>query len=599
MRSAYLLSAAALALVVAGCASRQAGLDKGDRDEVVVTGQKIGDVAANDASAPSPEPQAIPAPPPPPPPALSAPVAGDIRGFKIARRDPSQASPSSQRMRMGNASAYGRAWVAPVIVPADPGRERYDGKDVSPVKLTATEPVSTFSVDVDTGAYANSRRFLSGGQMPPRDAVRSEELVNYFRYDYPLPTSREAPFSVTTDLAATPWNPATRLLRIGLRGYDLARNSRPPANLVFLVDVSGSMAGADRLPLVKTAMAGLADKLSPQDRVSIVVYAGASGLVLPATADKQQIRDALERLSAGGSTAGGAGLQLAYQVARDNFIKGGVNRILLATDGDFNVGVSDTKSLIRMVEQQRDGGITLTTLGFGRGNYNEALMEQVANHANGNYAYIDSALEAEKVLGEQMSSTLFTIAKDVKIQVEFNPAQVAQYRLLGYENRALREEDFDNDRIDAGEIGAGHQVTAIYEIVPTGAKGWIAPRRYEAGEGPAAMIGKGSELAFVKLRYKLPDGTTSKLIERAVPGALLARAAAPRGDMAFAVAVAAFGQKLRGDPLLGTYSYAQIAALGGGQRDFWRQEFGRLVGVAGSLDARRPEAEAQTGAGGQ
>ncbi|HUQ12654.1 MAG TPA: von Willebrand factor type A domain-containing protein, partial [Novosphingobium sp.] len=330
------------------------------------------------------------------------------------------------------------AYIPSVVVPADPVRERYDGEDVSPVKLTAAEPVSTFSVDVDTGAYANSRRFLTQGQLPPRDAVRSEELINYFRYDYPLPSTRTAPFSVSTDVALSPWNPATRLLRIGLRGYDLACGARPPANLVFLVDVSGSMASADKLPLVKTALAGLADELRPQDKVSIVVYAGAAGLVLPATADPREIRDALDRLSAGGSTAGGAGLQLAYQVARDNFIEGGVNRILLATDGDFNVGVSDPKALIRMVEQQRDGGITLTTLGFGQGNYNEALMEQVADHGNGNYAYIDSALEAKKVLGEQMSSTLFTIAKDVKIQVEFNPTQVSQYRLLGYENRALR-----------------------------------------------------------------------------------------------------------------------------------------------------------------
>jgi len=587
MRSAYLISAAALALVVAGCATRQASLDKGGLDKVVVTGSRVGEVAANNAAVPSSEPSALPAPPPPP-------VSADTRGFKLSRSP--NAGPGIRAKTVG--SARQSAWVAPVIVPSDPGSERYDGKDVSPVKLTASEPVSTFSVDVDTGAYANSRRFLSAGQMPPRDAVRSEELVNYFRYDYPLPASRATPFSVTTDLAATPWNPATRLLRIGLRGYDLARNSRPPANLVFLLDVSGSMSSADKLPLVKTAMAGLADKLSPQDRVSIVVYAGATGLVLPATADKRHIRDALERLSAGGSTAGGAGLQLAYQVARDNFIQGGVNRILLATDGDFNVGVSDTKALIQMVEQQRDGGITLTTLGFGEGNYNEALMEQVADHANGNYAYIDSALEAEKVLGEQMSSTLFTIAKDVKIQVEFNPAQVAQYRLLGYENRALREEDFDNDRIDAGEIGAGHQVTAIYEIVPTGAKGWIAPRRYEVGEAPVTASRSG-ELAFVKLRYKLPDGTTSKLIERAVPGSLLARANAPRGDMAFAVAVAAFGQKLRGDPLLGTFSYPQIAALAGSQQDFWRQEFGRLVGVAGSLDAGRAGAGAESSAGGR
>jgi Ca-activated chloride channel homolog len=433
--------------------------------------------------------------------------------------------------------------------------------------------------------------------LPPRDAVRSEELVNYFRYDYPLPTSTDAPFSVTTDVALTPWNPQTRLLRIGLRGYDLARSSRAPANLVFLVDVSGSMDSPDKLPLVKTALAGLADELRPHDRVSIVVYAGAAGLVLPATSDGRAIREGLERLSAGGSTAGGAGLQLAYQVARDNFIRGGVNRILLATDGDFNVGVSDTKALIRMVEEQRDNGITLTTLGFGQGNLNDAMMERVADHGNGNYAYIDSALEARKVLGEQMASTLFTIAKDVKVQVEFNPALVAQYRLLGYENRALREEDFANDLVDAGEIGAGHQVTALYEIVPTGAKGWIEPRRYgDRPDGPARA--PGSELAYVKLRYKLPGGTASKLIERAVPAAVLSGAAPPRGDMAFAVAVAAFGQKLRGDPLLGTMSYPRIAALAEGQRDFWRQEFGKLVAIAGSLDARRSDPSAVGGAGG-
>jgi Ca-activated chloride channel family protein len=489
------------------------------------------------------------------------------------------AAVSSQAMR-------GKAYIPSVVVPSDPGRERYDGKEVSPVHLASRDPVSTFSFDVDTGAYANSRRFITQGQLPPSDAVRSEELINYFRYDYPLPATRDTPFSVTTDVAVTPWNPATRLLRIGLRGYDLPRESRPPANLVFLVDVSGSMAPADKLPLVRTALAGLADELSPRDKVSIVVYAGAAGLVLPATHDKRDILSALERLNAGGSTAGGAGLQLAYQVARDNFVPGGVNRILLATDGDFNVGVTDTKALISMVEKERDAGITLTTLGFGEGNYNEALMEQVADHGNGNYAYIDSALEARKVLAEQMSSTLFTIAKDVKIQVEFNPAQVSQYRLIGYENRALREEDFDNDRVDAGEIGASHQVTAIYEIVPAGARGWVAERRY--GDGPAAEPGsaRGSELAFVKLRYKLPDGDTSRLIERAVPASLLATAATPRGDMAFATAVAAFGQKLRGDPLLGGISYARIAQLAGGQRDFYRQEFAKLVSLAGSLDSR-------------
>jgi len=471
--------------------------------------------------------------------------------------------------------------VPPVMVAQDPGRERYDGKEVSPVKITRAEPVSTFSVDVDTGSYANTRRFLTQGQMPPRDAVRTEELINYFRYNYPLPDSREAPFSITTDLAASPWNPDTQLMRIGLRGYDLARKGRPASNLVFLVDVSGSMSSEDKLPLVKASLAGLAGQLGPRDKVSIVVYAGAAGLVLQPTNNESEIRAALDRLSAGGSTAGGAGLQLAYNIARDNFIEGGVNRILLATDGDFNVGVSDTKALIEMVERERDAGITLTTLGYGTGNYNEAMMEQIADHGNGNYAYIDSALEARKVLGEQMEATLFTIAKDVKIQVEFNPALVSQYRLLGYENRALREEDFENDLVDAGDIGAGHQVTAIYEIVPVGAKGWIAPRRYEDAL-PEAARGRGGELANVKLRYKLPDGKTSRLIERQVL-AKRGDMARPSGDFAFAAAVAAFGQNLRGDELMKGFSQADVAALAKGQNDFWRQEFLRLVGVAGSL----------------
>ncbi|MCW1404122.1 VWA domain-containing protein [Novosphingobium sp. MW5] len=495
-------------------------------------------------------------------------------------------APAMKAMRAEERSRYG--FVPPVVVPSDPGREKYDGKDVSPIKHTRTDPVSTFSVDVDTGAYANTRRFLSAGQVPPKDAVRTEELINYFRYDYPLPQSKEAPFSVTTDAMVTPWNPETRLLRIGLRGYDLPRTGRPAANLVFLVDVSGSMNSPDKLPLVKTALAGLSRELRPQDKVSIVVYAGAAGLVLEPTSDGEKIRSALDRLSAGGSTAGGAGLQLAYQIARDNFIQGGVNRIVLATDGDFNVGVSDTKALIDMVEKERDSGITLTTLGFGTGNYNEGLMEQVADHGNGNYAYIDSALEAKKVLGEEMGSTLFTIAKDVKVQVEFNPAQVSQYRLIGYENRALREEDFNNDKVDAGDIGAGHQVTAIYEVVPAGMKGWTDPRRYNGGDTwsrPAQ--GTQGELAFVKLRYKLPDGTTSKLIEQPVPAMAMWNKRAPSPDFRFAVAVAAFGQKLRGDPLLAGYSLAQVRELAGEPGDFYRQEFVKLVGVAESLNAGR------------
>lgn len=461
-------------------------------------------------------------------------------------------------------------------------RERYDGEEVSSIKLVQTTPVSTFSVDVDTGAYANTRRFLTEGQLPPQAAVRTEEMINYFRYDYARPRDRSQPFSVTTDVARTPWNESTYLMRIGLRGYDLPRSDRPAANLVFLMDVSGSMASADKLPLVKSALSGLAGELSEQDRVSIVVYAGAAGVVLKPTNDTRKIRAALQRLNAGGSTAGGAGLELAYNIAQDNFIEDGVNRVILATDGDFNVGVSDQDSLVEMIEEKRDSGITLTTLGFGTGNYNEAMMEQIANHGNGNYAYIDSALEAKKVLGDEMSSTLFTIAKDVKIQVEFNPAVISQYRLIGYENRALREEDFDNDKVDAGDIGAGHQVTAIYEIVPTGTNGWITPRRY-ADVPDIASSQRIAEAAHVKLRYKLPDGETSRLIDTLVPSSTLRSARLPTGDFAFATSVAAFGQLLRGDELMGDYDFADIERLSGQQNDFWRQEFLRLNEVAGSM----------------
>ncbi|MEE4155042.1 MAG: VWA domain-containing protein [Erythrobacter sp.] len=486
---------------------------------------------------------------------------------------------------MASPAAESAIYAPPVMVASDPGRERYDGEEVSPVKLTSAEPVSTFSVDVDTGAYANTRRFLSQGTMPPQAAVRTEEMINYFRYDYPRPDTREVPFSVTTDLAKSPWNADTYLMRIGLRGYDIARTERPPVNLVFLMDVSGSMNSPDKLPLVKTALSGLAGELGEQDRVSIVVYAGAAGLVLEPTSDVRRIRAALEALSAGGSTAGGAGLQLAYNIAEANFIEGGVNRVIIATDGDFNVGLTDQDALIELIEAKRDTGITLTTLGFGQGNYNEAMMEQIANKGNGNYAYIDSALEAKKVLVEEMSSTLFTIAKDVKIQVEFNPAVISQYRLVGYENRALREEDFDNDLVDAGDIGAGHQVTAIYEVVPAGAKGWIAARRYEGRyeDAPKAAAAQLAEAAHVKLRYKLPTSDTSRLIETTVPSTALRAARAPGGDFAFAAAVAAFGQVLRGDELMMGYSHEDIGRLAGGQSDFWRQEFLQLNALAAGL----------------
>ena len=513
--------------------------------------------------APPPQPAMI-APPPPPPPPVSMPAPADARQARVA---PFVGTP------------------APAPYGAPGNRERYEGKEVAAIQSVAAAPVSTFSIDVDTGAYSNVRRFLQKGETPPAEAVRTEEMVNYFRYDYPLPRDPARPFSVTTDVAKTPWNPDTRLVRIGLRGYDVTAQGRPGANLVFLVDVSGSMSSADKLPLVKRALAMLADRLTAKDKVSIVVYAGAAGVVLEPTSSAKHVKAALDCLEAGGSTAGAAGLQLAYDIAAANFVKGGINRIFVATDGDFNVGVSDNKQLEALVKKNRDSGITLTTLGFGQGNYNEALMERIADLGNGNYAYVDSAMEAQKVLDDELAASLFTIAKDVKVQVEFNPAQVKEYRLIGYENRALAEEDFDNDAVDAGDIGAGHQVTALYEVVPAGAKGWLPDRRYD-GNKPVVSPGKGGELAHVRLRYKLPGEEASRLIERPIPAALLRTATAPAGDMAFATAVAAFGQKLRGDKYLGRYGFADIRGLAGTPQGYWRNEFLKLAQLAAVQEVR-------------
>jgi Ca-activated chloride channel family protein len=509
---------------------------------------------------PAPEPLGYAPPPmapPPPPPPVPMPMA-NLRAAEVA--------------------------AGPNLVAMSPEeRERYQALEANPIKRVAEQPVSTFSVDVDTGSYANVRRFLTHGRMPPADAVRVEEMLNYFRYDYPLPGDRSRPFSVTTDVSTTPWNPNSRLLRIGLRGYDLERRERPAANLVFLVDTSGSMNEPDKLPLVRSALSQLADRLRPDDRVSIVAYAGSAGLVLEPTGDPARVKAALAQLEAGGSTAGGQGLELAYATARATRIPGGINRILLATDGDFNVGISDTRQILDMVRRNRDDGITLTTLGFGQGNYNEAMMEQVADAGNGNYAYIDSAMEAQKVLGEELGSTLFTIAKDVKVQVEFNPAIVSEYRLIGYENRLLREEDFSNDAVDAGDIGAGHRVTALYEIMPVGSQGWLGDRRYEANR-PTAAPRPGGEAAFVQLRYKLPGEDSSRLIQRPVPASAIAAARAPAGDMAFAAAVAAFGQKLKLSPWTAHFGWDRVRDLAGPAQDYWRQEFLKLVDLAAAQD---------------
>lgn len=466
----------------------------------------------------------------------------------------------------------------PWPVPRD--RERYDGKEVASIKRVADEPVSTFAVDVDTGSYSNVRRFLNDGKLPPEAAVRTEEMINYFRYDYPRPSDRSTPFSITTDVARTPWNDSSRLLRIGLRGYDVNSDERPRANLVFLVDVSGSMGSRDKLPLVKSTLKSLTSELRRDDRVSIVVYSGTVGLLLAPTSNKDHVREAVDCLHAAGSTAGGDALRLAYATARDNFLKGGINRIIMATDGDFNVGTSNTDELKKYVAKQRETGVTLTMLGYGTGNIRDELMEGIANVGNGNYAYIDSAMEAKKVLGQELSSTLFTIAKDVKIQVEFNPAQVKEYRLIGYENRLLAEEDFDNDRIDAGDIGAGHQVTALYEVMPASAAGWLPERRYAGNRAERVTAELQGELAQIKLRYKLPKGKKSRLITRQIPASKLRGAGQPSGDMAFAVAVAAFGQKLRGDKYLGDYDFGNIGLLTGTGGDYWRQEFRQLNDLA-------------------
>ncbi|MDH5655577.1 MAG: VWA domain-containing protein [Spirochaetia bacterium] len=409
------------------------------------------------------------------------------------------------------------------------------------------KPLSTFSIDVDTASYANVRRFLKDGRLPPKDAVRIEEMINYFSYSYPSP-SDDTPFSISTEVSKSPWNPENRLLLIGLKGKSIAEENLPARNLVFLLDVSGSMMARNKLPLLVKSMKMLTDQLSEKDTVSIVVYAGASGLVLPATSgyNKNKIMDSLNQLQAGGSTNGGAGIELAYKIARENFKPEGINRVILATDGDFNVGVSSQGDLIRMIEKKRESGIFLTVLGFGSGNLKDSTMEKLADKGNGNYAYIDSESEAAKVLVKEAGSTLVTIAKDVKIQIEFNPAQIHSYRLIGYENRILNSEDFNDDKKDAGEIGAGHNVTALYEIVPAGnAQNSISvdPLKYQT-ESRLNQTAGGNEIATVKIRYKNPRGMKSSLIERTVKAESISFGQSSE-NLRLAAGVAAFGMILR------------------------------------------------------
>jgi Ca-activated chloride channel family protein len=470
-----------------------------------------------------------------------------------------------------------------------PSGESYANINENPFQTVAGEPLSTFSVDVDTAAYSNVRRFINNGTLPPVDAVRVEEMINYFRYSYPQPTNGD-PFSVTTELSDCPWNSKHRLVLIGLQGRKLPADDLPARNLVFLIDVSGSMQSPDKLPLVRNALRLLADTLTSRDRVAIVVYAGSSGLVLPATPGDHRgaIHRAIAELEAGGSTNGAGGIQLAYEVARSNFARGGINRVILATDGDFNVGITDRNDLLKLIERERASGVFLSVLGVGTGNLKDSTMEMLADKGNGNYAYLDSLQEARKVLINEAGSTLVTIAKDVKLQVEFNPRHVGAYRLIGYENRLLQHEDFNDDKKDAGDIGAGHSVTALYEIVPAGVDlpvPAVDPLKYQAPptSAPQSTAALSNEVLTVKLRYKQPSAEHSQLLVRSIDNRVTPMSA----NLAFASAVAEIGMLIRDSKHIPSASFDAAIARARKYRDHdedgYRTEFVRLAEAAASL----------------
>ena len=480
----------------------------------------------------------------------------------------------------------------PSSVYRDRGRDRFTSFDANPVKVASEAPVSAFSIDVDTVSYGFMRASLDRGVLPPRNAVRTEELINYFPYRYAPPRGRETPFAVHASLIPTPWNAATRLMHIGIKGYVPERESRPHANLVFLIDSSGSMDEPDKLPLLKSSLKLLLGALAPDDRVAIVTYAGSAGMVLAPTraAERAKIVAALERLDAGGSTAGAEGIRQAYLLAEQHFVEDGINRVILATDGDFNVGITDPEELEGFVTRKRASGVFLSVLGFGMGNYNDALMQRLAQNGNGNAAYIDSLSEARKVLVEEATSTLFPIARDVKIQVEFNPALIAEYRLIGYETRMLKREDFQNDKVDAGEIGAGHTVTALYEVALAGSGAGLTPPLRYGQKKTVARGGFQNEFATIAIRYKKPDAEASTPIARQVtPADAFEKALDAPRDIRFAAAVAAFGQILRGGRYTGNYGYDDVIAAAQaarGEDPFgYRAEFIGLVRLAKSAAA--------------
>ncbi len=460
-------------------------------------------------------------------------------------------------------------------------REGYDHITENKFLRVKENPLSTFSIDVDAASYSNVRRFLNQGQLPPAGAVRIEEMINYFHYSYPQPTSND-PFSVTTEITDAPWNKNHKLVLVGLQGKKIPVDNLPASNIVFLIDVSGSMSGPMRLGLVKSSLKMLVDQLRSQDRVAIVVYAGNAGLVLPSTsgADKMKIKDAIDKLESGGSTAGGEGIKLAYKTAKDNFVRKGNNRVILCTDGDFNVGVSSNDELVTMIEGERKSGVFLTVLGYGMGNYQDSKMQQLADKGNGNHAYIDGINEAKKVLVNEFGGTLFTIAKDVKLQVEFNPAKVQGYRLIGYENRMLAKEDFNDDKKDAGEMGSGHTVTALYEVIPVGVKSSflkdVDPLKYQTNHEPFSESNFDEEIMTVKFRYKEPDGDISKLIEESVIDKHVSLNATS-DNFRFAASVAEFGMLLRNSEFKSGASFASALTMAAGAKgvdeEGYRSEF--------------------------
>ena len=504
----------------------------------------------------------------------------------IAQPTPVVAAPTMMMdaAAMSNMARYSP--IMPMPIPQD-NSEKYQHLAVNPIHQTATDAVATFSIDTDTGSYANVRRFLNNGQLPPTDAVRIEELINYFNYDFSQAKRlANAPFLVSTETVAAPWRTANRIIKVAIKADDptiTKQSTLPPANLVFLVDVSGSMSDNDKLPLVKSSLKMLTKQLRSQDTISIVTYAGHTQVTLPATkgSDTDKILAAIDSLDASGSTNGEAAIKLAYQQAKIHYKKDGINRILMMTDGDFNVGVSDVDEMLDIIRRERDSGVSLSTFGFGEGNLNDQMMEQVADNGNGNYSYIDSLSEAKKALVDEMSATFNTVAKDVKVQVEFNPQTVKEWRLIGYENRVLAKEDFNNDKVDAGELGAGKSVVALFEITPVGQQGWLDDSRYQAY--PISHTGKNTELGFLKLRYKAPNSNTSTLLTLPITNTTQQ----PSSELAFALSVAGFGETLKQSKYLGNWQLNDSKRLAqaniGNDPQGIRREFIKLIDLADSL----------------